>query len=496
MRSLARFVAADLGASSGRVIAGLWDGERITLEELNRFANVPLHQNGELHWDLPTLWSELQRGLRQFVHRFGSGPDAIGIDAWGVDFGLVDEKGALLQNPFHYRDCRTDGLPERFFQRVAESEVFAETGTQTMQINTLFQLYAVSGGDAERFAASTSLLMIPDLFQFLLCGEKRVEFTEASTTQLYSLKNRTWSERLLRATGVPKTLLPPVVMPGTVLGRTLPNLATQLGFDRDVPVVAVATHDTASAVAAIPDLAEDSVFLSSGTWSLIGVELPAPNTSEEVRLANFTNEGSASGHVLLLRNVPGLWFVQECRNHWRLEGNELSWSELVDAAACAQPLRSIINPNARGLKVQHDMPAAIQALCRNTNQPVPRTVGEITRCVFESLSLAYRSAFESLKEIVGRELRTLHVVGGGAQNALLAQMTADACGLKVITGPVEASALGNVMLQAIATGHIKDIATGRSVIGRSFERTTYYPHPGEAIQKAYATFERLEQPDV
>jgi rhamnulokinase len=495
MSRLARFVAADLGASSGRVIAGVFDGERITLEELNRFPNVPLHQNGELHWDLPTLWFELQRGFRQFVDRFGSAPDAIGIDAWGVDFALVDEKGALLQNPFHYRDTRTDGLPDRFFQLVAESDVFAETGTQTMQINTLFQLYAMSGGDAEQFAPSTSLLMIPDLFQFLLCGQKRIEFTEASTTQFYSLKSRKWSERLLREAGIPKTLLPPVVMPGTVLGRTLPNLATQFRFDRDVPVVAVATHDTASAVAAIPDMAEDSVFLSSGTWSLLGVELAEPNTSEGVRLGNFTNEGSASGDVLLLRNVPGLWFLQECRNHWLLGGKELSWSELVDAAASAPPLRSIIDPNARGLQVQHDMPAAIQDLCRKTSQPVPQTAGEIARCVFESLSLAYRSALESLKTVIGRELRTLHVVGGGAQNALLAQMTADACNLKVITGPVEASALGNVMLQAIATGHIKDIAAGRSIIGRSIERTIYHSHPSEFINKAYATFERMKLAD-
>jgi rhamnulokinase len=487
----AKFVAADLGASNGRVMVGQWDGNRFSLEELHRFPNGGISAENGLYWDVLGIWGHLQEGMTKYSARFGDSPDGIGVDAWGVDFGLLDKYGRLIGNPVHYRDRRTQGVPAHLFATVAEREVFTATGTQTMEINTLFQLYSMVQKKDVQLAWADKLLMIPDLFLYFLSGEKNIEYTAATTTQMYSLTERRWAERVLEKVGISTTLFPKVISPGTVLAPVRLDVLRHCGFEKPIPAIAVASHDTASAVAAIPNMDASSAFISSGTWSLIGVEAAEPNTSDEAMRLNFTNEGGADGAVLLLKNITGLWTLHQCMHHWKLRGQDIQWIDIIRAASAAK-VRSLFDPDDGRLQVQSDMPAAIQSYCRGTRQAVPETIGEIARCAFESLSLKYRSALESLELLTGRDLRILRVVGGGCLNAFLCQMTADACNRLVVAGPVEASALGNVMLQAIATGHLRDIQTGRAAIAASVECVSYEPRPSAGWDEASAKFKCLE----
>jgi rhamnulokinase len=492
MKNRAKFIAADLGASSGRVMAGLWDGERFGLKELHRFGNGGIKAGDGLHWDVQGIWTELLEGLRRYRTCYSDAPSSIAVDAWGVDFGLLDAAGNLLNNPFHYRDGRTSGMPARLFKKVPESTIFSETGTQTMEINTIFQLFSmVQAEDAVLHRAAT-LLMIPDLFHYFLCGAKAVEYTEATTTQMYSLSRRCWAHELLVASGLPSSLLPEVIAPGTILGLTKADVLERGGLWGDVPVIAVASHDTASAVAAIPEMDAESVFISSGTWSLIGIEAQEPQTSDSARRQHFTNEGGADGGVLVLKNITGLWVLQECQRHWKTMGEDYTWDEIVEAASRAPALVSIFDPNDDRLQVPSDMPGAIRRYCAETKQILPQTVGEIARCAFESLCLKYRTALGSLQSLTGRRFQTIRIVGGGAINPVLSQMTADACDRLVVAGPVEASALGNVMLQAIAMGHVQDIHAGRTALAASVERLSYEPHRSAAWDDVYARFKGLE----
>jgi rhamnulokinase len=485
------FVAVDLGASSGRLMVGLWDGRRFALEELHRFSNGGVSVRGGVEWDVLRLWQEIQTGLMKFRARFGGAPAGIAVDAWGVDFGLLDKHGRLLGNPTCYRDPRTNGVPAKVFARVSEAEIFAGTGVQTMQINTLFQLASMEG-DA-RLECAETLLMIPDLFNYFLCGEKAVEYTEASTTQMYRLGAGDWDREMLRKVGVPERILTRVVQPGTVLGDVGGDVLEMCGLSEKAPVIAVASHDTASAVASIPGLDEGSAFISSGTWSLMGVELDAPVTSERARELGFTNEGGCAGKTLLMRNLTGLWILQECLRQWEKAGKGCGWDEVIAAAKASEAFRSIILPNAAEFGAPGNMLEAIRGYCRTSGQAVPETVGEFARCCFESLSLAYWSALEGLRSLTGREIRTLRVVGGGCLNTFLCQMTADACGCAVVSGPAEASALGNVMLQAVAVGELPDVAAGRASIGESLELVTYAPRRGDGWSEAQARYSRLER---
>ena len=488
MNSTADFVAIDLGASSGRLVVGCWNGRQFQLEELHRFANGSVNVDGHLKWDVTRIYSEIKRGLAKYASRHSEAPAGISVDAWGVDFALLDGDGALLDDPCHYRDSRTDGVPQRVFSLVPESEIFRQTGTQTMQINTLFQLFSMVEANDAHLAGAETLLMIPDLFHFWLCGEKSVEYTEASTTQMLLCRERKWARDLLDRIGIPGKILGAITSPGTILGKANAQQLEECGWKAAVPVIATGTHDTASAVAAVPRIDRNSVFLCSGTWSLMGVESKEPVTSAEAQSLHFTNEGGVTGDILLLRNIPGLWLLQECVRHWRSQGRQYSWDQVMQLAAGGVSFRSFVDVDASNFLAPDDMPAAIREHCRRTGQPEPSDDGAMARCCLESLALKYRSVLESLEMVTGRELKTIRVVGGGSQNKLLNQITADLCRRIVVAGPVEASALGNVMMQAVATGHLRSVAEGRESIALSADLVTYEPRASAGLDDAYQRF--------
>lgn len=473
-------------------MVGQWDGNRFSLDELHRFSNEGVRANERLYWDVLGIWGHLQEGMTKYHATIKDSPDGIGVDAWGVDFGLLDMRGRLIGNPVHYRDSRTYGMQRRLFESISEREVFTATGTQTMEINTLFQLYSMVQQKDVQLEWADKLLMIPDLFLYFLCGEKNLEYTEATTMQMYSLAEGRWAAGVLSKAGLSTSLFPNVISPSTIVAPVRTTVLRHCGFEKPIPVIAVASHDTASAVAAIPNMDASSAFISSGTWSLIGVEMTEPNTSDDAMKLGFTNEGGADGTVLFMKNIAGLWILQECMKHWKLRGQYLEWTHIVQAASAAKSFRSIIDPNDERFQVQGDMPAAIRGYCGTTRQAVPETVGEIVRCAFESLSLKYRSALDALEVLTSRHIVTIRVAGGGSLNTFLCQMTADACNRIVVSGPVEASAFGNVMLQAVATGHLPHLQAGRTAIAESVQCSSFEPHRSDAWDEAYARFKRLE----
>jgi rhamnulokinase len=485
------FMAVDLGASSGRVMDCRWSGERFHLSELHRFANAGVRVGQSLYWDALRIWSEIQTGLMKFRAVNTETPAGIGVDAWGVDFALLDESDRLLGNPYHYRDSRTRGLPEKLNSAMSSRDLFRATGVQTMEINTAFQLAGMAAGQDCQLLGAHRLLMIPDFFQFLLCGAKSVEYTEATTTELYNLRGRRWSRETMAALGIPAHIFPEVVMPGTVLGELRPNVQSDLGFARGFPCIAVASHDTASAVAAIPDLEDSSVFLSSGTWSLIGIPLDQPNLSDEAFDGGFTNEGGADGRALLMKNLTGLWILQECVRAWDAAGEHYEWAELERAAAVSAPFRSFIDPAAKEFVAPADMCAAVRRYCGQTNQPLPQTPGETARCVFESLSFAYRQTIEDLERISGRKLKTIRLVGGGCLNRFLCQRIADACGRPVIAGPVEAAALGNALVQAVAAGHLSSFAEAQAAMRTSQEVGSFAPSQESMWTESFVRYKSI-----
>jgi rhamnulokinase len=491
MQTVASYLGVDLGASSGRVMAGHWDGRRFQLEELHRFPNGGVCIGDRTYWDVLSIWGQMHQGFSRFsaIHR--RCPFSIGVDAWGIDFGLLDERGRLISNPVHYRDRRTEGVPERLFDIIDEKTLFSETGVQSWRINTLFQLYSmVLAGDAELQFART-MLTIPDLFSYFLSGATTVEYTEATTTQMFSPHASGWARQVLGKIGIPEGILPEVSRPSTRLGDTRPTVLKECGFSQNVPVIAVASHDTASAVAAIPHMDGESAFISSGTWSLMGTEILSSNTSDEARRLGFTNEGSATGRFLLLKNLAGLWIIQECLRSWEKAGRDYGWSEVIEAATAAPAFHSLLNPSDSVFELPADMPVAVQQYCRETAQPIPRGVGEFARALFEGLALSYRMVLISLEALTGRSLSTIRIVGGGSRNALLSQMVADACNRVVVAGPAEATVLGNVMTQAIATGYIGDLRQGRIAVAESCECQTYEPRHSAAWDEAFARFERM-----
>jgi len=481
------FLAVDLGASSGRVMDCAWDGNAFFLREVHRFPNHGVRAVHGLYWDALGIWSCILDGLRKYRAASNRLPAAVGVDAWGVDFALLDQRGRLLANPYHYRDARTDGLPARLG---LDARLFHATGVQTMAINTSFQLASMVLSADPQLAAARALLPIPDLFQYFLCGQKSAEFTEATTTQLYDPAARAWSRPVLDALQVPADLFPPVCLPGTVLGTVLPEVLADCGFSCSFPAIAVASHDTASAVAVL-HLDDRSAFLSSGTWSLMGVSVPAPLLNEDAFHSGCTNEGSADGGFLLIRNLTGLWILQECMRRWAADGNAIHWQEIERAASAAVPFRSLIDPNAPEFQAPHSMPAAIAEFCARIGQPVPQTPGETARCIFESLSLSYRSTLDDLESLTGRTLDNIRLVGGGAKNHMLCQMAADACHRPVIAGPVEAAAFGNALVQAVATGHFSSLDQGRAALANSCEFFTFEPRADCGWHEAASRFEAI-----
>ena len=488
MKETIAFLAIDLGASSGRVMAGRWDGQRFDLHEVHRFPNEPVMVLGHLHWDVLRLWQEMKTGIATYSAQGGAAVAGIGIDTWGVDYALLDEAGRLLGNPYHYRDRRTAGVPERVDRRVLPQRVFEQTGIQRLPINTLYQLASMQETGDPQLGAVETLLLIPDLFHYWMTGRKVAEYTNATTTQLFDARERRWATELLEELDLPIHILPPVIDPGTVLGELLPEVRDEAGLGERVLVIASASHDTASAVAGIPGLDEHSAYISSGTWSLVGVETAEPILTERARLLNFTNEGGVAGTIRFLKNVGGLWLLQECQRQWQREGQAFTWPELVAQAEGAAPLRSLVDPDAPAFLNPPDLPAAIQAYCRRTDQVEPESVGAVVRCCLESLALKYRWVVEALEGLTGRRLDTIRVAGGGSQNALLCQLTTDACGRRVVTGPVEATALGNILVQAVALGYVPDIAAGREAVAASADQTIFEPRPSGDWDAAFAGF--------
>jgi len=465
-----------------------WDGDHFDLHEIHRFPNAGVRFGSDLYWDVLRVWTEIQNGLLKHKSLQNGIPVGIGVDAWGVDYCLLNDRDCLLGNPFHYRDARTKGMPGMLDTLISGYDLFQATGVQTMEINTSFQLASMVARRDNQLQKARTLLMIPDLFQFLLSGEKRAEYTEATTTQLYNLRGRCWSQEVVATLGLPAHIFPDVVMPGKILGKLRPGIQSDLGLARGFPCIAVASHDTASAVAAIPDLDAASAFLSSGTWSLMGVAVDEPILSDEAFHRGFTNEGAADGRTLLLKNMTGLWILQECVRIWEAAGRQISWTELEEAAFKATPFRSFIDPSASEFQSPADMATAIRDYCAQSRQQIPETVGEIARCVFESLSFAYREVAEDLEHITDRSLTTIRIVGGGCLNRSLCQMTADASGRRVIAGPVEAAALGNAIVQAVATGHISSLSDGRAALKKSIQCQTYLPVSGKGWQPAFEKY--------
>lgn len=484
-------IACDLGAESGRVMLGTFDGRRLAIEEIHRFPNGAVRSGNSLRWDLPGLYREVLQGLRKVAKR-GLPIASLGVDAWAIDFALLRGQEPLLRPAYHYRDPRN----ERAFRaaRTPEFEklVFERTGIQFMPLNTLYQLLADQAEEPDSLADADRLLMIPDWFHFLLCGQEAIEETNASTTQLYDPWLRGWSEELIEHFNFPRHIFPQIVPPGTLLGFLLPEVQAETGLDA-VPVIAGCTHDTAAAVAAVPAVGEDEdwAYLSSGTWSLIGVELEGPLINEAARAANFTNEIGYDGTVRFLKNIVGLWLIQECRRIWARDGQDLDYAALAGFANAAAPLRSLIHPDDPRFHAPEDMPAAIRAYCAETGQPEPQTPGEYARCIFESLALLYGTRLDELEKLTERTLRVLHIVGGGSKNELLNQCAANATGREVLAGPVEATAVGNILAQSLTLGFIPSLAAARAVVRESFAVTRYVPLETEKWLAARARFAAL-----
>lgn len=494
------YLAVDLGASGGRVLAGLFDGRRLRLEELHRFTNGAVDLGGSLQWNVLSLWQHIQTGLRAGRAQLGDRIRSVGVDTWGVDFALLGRDDVLLGNPVSYRDRRSDGMMDRAIRQVGRETIFAHTGLQFMPINTLYQWMALKSQNSSWLENAKTFLMIPDFFHWLLSGEKVNEVTNATTTQFFNPARRNWATELLQLLDLPTNLFAKLAEPGTNLGKLRASVAAETGLS-GVDVVLPGTHDTASAVLAVPAESKpgerpDWCYISSGTWSLIGVETPQPVLSPICLEQTFTNEGGIGGTTRLLKNITGLWLLQECRRIWTQANpaaaeTDFSWDALTRQAAAAPALKSFIDPDHASFAAPTNMPEAIQEFCRRTNQPVPQSPGEIVRCATESLALKCRTMLERLETLVGGRLETIHIVGGGTQNKQLCRATADACGRRVIAGPVEATAIGNVLMQAIVAGAIGDVSQARRVVRESFPVEEYAPQDSAAWSEAYARFTKL-----
>ena len=479
MRNLLAF---DLGASNGRAILGQFDGEKLTMRELHRFENNYIEMNGVFYWDLPYLYNQLKLGLLAFRQANVGELDCFGIDTWGVDYGLLDKNGHLLSNPRAYRYSVDEDM-EEVWKTVDFKTLFAHTGIATMNFNTVYQLCRRKReGDVALENAETMLFM-PDLLGYFLTGEMKSEYTEATTSMLYNPTIKDWDWEIIEQLGLPKKIFSKLDRAGSLRGKLRPELAAELGLNQ-ASFAAVGTHDTASAVAAIPGTGSFA-FCSSGTWSLFGVETDEPILSDAVRDSNFSNEGTIQGGFRPLKNIMGLWLIQECRRDWQKAGQSYSWNEIVEEAKKAEPFRSIIDPDYGEFFAGGRMIEKIQSFCRETKQPVPETVGQIARCIYESLALKYRWALERLEEIKGEQITQLNIVGGGCNNKLLDQFAADATDRTVVTGPVEGAAIGNLLAQAMALGDIKSMDALRDVVRRSEPVETYRPNHTPAWERAY-----------
>lgn len=483
-----KMLAIDLGASSGRGIIGKFDGEKITLEEIHRFSNDPVMMPGGFYWDTLRLLFEIKTAILNASH--AGGVDTIGIDTWGVDYGYLDKTGALLSNPYNYRDVRTEGIQEYVFEKIAPlSEIYGVTGIQSLNFNSIYQMAADLRDRPWIVENAETMLFMPDLLGYMLTGEKKTEYTIASTGAVLDAEKRDYAADLLAKFGVPEKLLCEVVEPGTELGALLPSIEEETG-NTGAKVIKVASHDTASAVLAVPAENEDFLYISSGTWSLMGIESKTPVINELSAKYNFTNEGGVFGTIRILKNIMGLWIEQESRRQWTREGTKYTFDELSEMALASKPFQCFIDPDDQLFATAGNMPKRIREYCAKTGQHVPETVGEVVRCIFESLSLRYRWTAEKLEELTGRKYPVINIVGGGTKEEMLSQFTADASHRKVCAGPVEATALGNIAMQCIASGEIKDMWEARRVIRNSTDIKEYEPDMENAAawDEAYSRF--------
>jgi rhamnulokinase len=478
--STLNYVAIDLGAESGRAMLGQFDGQHLALTEAHRFPNVPVRLPDGLHWDVLRLWAEIQNGLAAAARKYPVQLSSVGLDTWGVDFGLLDRQGALVGNPYHYRDSRTDGMLDEAFRRMPREQIFEQTGIQFMPINTLYQLLALVAGHSPALELAETCLTIPDLFNFWLSGVKAAEFSIATTTQCYDPRRCTWADPVLAAMGIPRRLFPELISSGTILGPLRAAVAESIGMTA-LPVIAPACHDTGSAVAAVPAENDNFAWLSSGTWSIFGAEVKQANLTPQALAYNFTNEGGVFGTWRLSKNIMGLWLVQECKREWGL-----AYDELTRLAAEAQPFLSVIDPDGGVFLHPGHMPEKIRTFCAQSGQAVPQTQGEIVRVALESLALKYRLTLGRLEELTGQRFDVIHIIGGGTRNRLLNQLTADCTGRTVVTGPVEATAIGNILMQAIALGHLSSLTEARRLVRQSFDVETYQPARAAGWDEGFA----------
>ncbi|HMF61156.1 MAG TPA: rhamnulokinase family protein [Vicinamibacterales bacterium] len=476
------FLAIDLGAESGRAMLGRLQAGILSIDEVCRFLNEPVRHRRSLQWDVLRLWLEIRRGMdRASEHA----PESVGIDTWGCDYALVGEHGDLLENPYHYRDARTEGVMEEVWQRVSREQIYAVTGIQFLTFNTLYQLYAACRTTPKLVAAATRLATIPDLLNYWMTGELTAEYTMATTTQFVAAKTRSWATGLLNDLDIPVRLLPTLVEPGTLVGEVRKDACAALA---GTPVVLPASHDTGSAVASV-FAGGKTAFISSGTWSLLGTELLAPVITPKARDLNFTNEGGVCGTTRLLKNIGGLWLLQACRRSWAASGHDFPYEQLLAGAADeTHAFRSLFDPDHRGFFQPPDMVTAIGDYCRQTGQPVPASPAAFVRAILESLAFKYRVVLQSLEELIGTRFQEIRIVGGGSRNRLLNQFTADATGRTVVAGPVEATALGNIAMQMLATGAVSSLAEARTIIERSFPVDRFEPVAPELWDSQYARF--------
>lgn len=485
----ATMVAVDLGAQSGRVALGRFDGERLEVHEVHRFPNVPVRAGGRLQWDVLRLYADTVDGLRAAAAQWGQ-VDSVGVDGWAIDFGLVDRMGRLVQNPVHYRDARRAAAFGQALEHVPARELYERTGIQLLPINTVFELAGMVAEDDPALEIAEALLLVPDLLHFWLCGARVAEYTNATTTQCLEARTASWASDLLHRLGIPARLLPPVVPSGSSLGSLTRDVAADTGLHA-AQVVAPATHDTASAVAAVPFRRDGSAYVSAGTWSLVGVETREAVLNDATFAANVTNEGGVEGTFRLLRNVAGLWLLDECRRAWAAAGVESDFPHLLSLAREAPALHSLVDPDDPLFATPGDMPARVREFCSRTGQVEPETVGAITRCVLESLALAHAHALELVVEAVGAAPSEVHMVGGGSRNEALCRWTASASGLPVLAGPAEATEIGNLAVQAIALGELGSLAEAREVVGASFVPVEYEPEPDAVWFEARERFSEL-----
>lgn len=484
-----RALAIDFGASSGRAIIGTYDGEKITLEEVHRFSNDPVIIGDTMYWDTLRLFFEMKQGMVKA--KLAGGFDSIGIDTWGVDFGMLDEKGRLMESQIHYRDARTNGMAQESFKLIDQERFYEITGIQFMDINTAFQLLALKKERPEVLERVDRILLTPDLFDYFLTGEKHAEYSIASTTQLLDARKRTWSKEVIDALGLPEKIFPKIVPTGTPVGQVQDSIVEELGLPNAPQVVAVAGHDTQCAMASVPTQDKDFIFISCGTWSLFGTELDEPLISEASARLNITNEGGYGPKASFLKNIIALWMIQESRRQWIREGKEYSFGELEKMAQAAEPLKCFVDTDAPEFVPAGNIPRRIREYCEKTGQYVPQTEGEIVRCINESLALKYRATIEEIETCTGKHYPVIYMLGGGIQSKMLCQLTANACGREVSAGPIEATAYGNIALQLLATGELKDIQEVRRVIAASEPIAKYQPQEQEAWDEAYARYQKL-----